>query len=658
MQRYEGQVADQYGNAVIATVSVYNANTVVLPVIYSDNGITVKSNPWQTDTLGRYFFYAAGRFDIAISGPRITPYTISDVLLQDYPALAALPTSIYAALAAPSGSSLVGFIQSGTGPNTTRTSQAKLREAPASPEDKGAVGDGVTSDQTAIVNLLADAVTAGKRNVQLVNDHLVTSLSNTRGVELLPGASVGRILKAITGGNQQLNSYADFYKLTTGREYLSAFHKKIIARTSPSIVFTGDSTTAGTGSTSPYTIPELILEQARIDGFYGVSVNNQGHGGESTVEWLATRLAVDLALNPDLYVIRWGINDPYTPGSNLTVAQFIANIRTGLTTLRAARTLAQTSVVLMMPNSVSDTANGRDEKWHEQIVLGLKQAARDFQCCFIDTYAYLQDSRNATDYMDTVGATHIHPANVMNTWISTILCDAIFPKGLRQVAENRLFNLGSATTIKAAGDATSTYEKGISIYRANPGGAGSNWPFDGIVVTFNAADNVQLQINSSYNNALSSYAVRLGQSNVWQAWNYSYDNVANAWTPTLVGSSVAGANTYSGSTSGFYVRNGKMITAYFTIILTAKDGAMAGNISIGGLPFAAGAYSPVMSASISRWSNITLTGGYTQLGAHVSGSAQSALLIQSGSASAAATVAAAAISATTEIYGFVSYVTA
>jgi hypothetical protein len=48
-----------------------------------------------------------------------------------------------------SGSSLVGFMPSGTGA-VSRTVQAKLRELGKSPEDFGAVGDGVTSDQTAI----------------------------------------------------------------------------------------------------------------------------------------------------------------------------------------------------------------------------------------------------------------------------------------------------------------------------------------------------------------------------------------------------------------------------------------------------------------------------------------------------------------------------
>ena len=61
---------------------------------------------------------------------------------------AADPADIYAALAASSGSSLVGFIQSGSGAVAT-TVQAKLRES-VSVLDFGAVGDGVTDDTAAI----------------------------------------------------------------------------------------------------------------------------------------------------------------------------------------------------------------------------------------------------------------------------------------------------------------------------------------------------------------------------------------------------------------------------------------------------------------------------------------------------------------------------
>jgi len=62
-------------------------------------------------------------------------------------------------LAASSGSSLIGFIQTGTGA-TSRTALAKLRES-VSVKDFGAVGDGVTDDTTAIRAAIADAIANG-----------------------------------------------------------------------------------------------------------------------------------------------------------------------------------------------------------------------------------------------------------------------------------------------------------------------------------------------------------------------------------------------------------------------------------------------------------------------------------------------------------------
>jgi len=110
--------------------------------------------------------------------------------------------SLLTGLSASSGSSLVGFIQSGTGA-TARTLQAKSREI-FSVTDFGAVGDGTTDDSSAIqsaINALNSGV-GGKlifpksrynlgttgittySNVRLVGD-AQAYVNGTRGVELL-----------------------------------------------------------------------------------------------------------------------------------------------------------------------------------------------------------------------------------------------------------------------------------------------------------------------------------------------------------------------------------------------------------------------------------------------------------------------------------------
>src|SRR3990167_4235347 len=64
------------------------------------------------------------------------------------------------------------------------------------------------------------------------------------------------------------------------------------------------------------------------------------------------------------------------------------------------------------------------------------------------------------------------------------------------------------------------------------------------------------------------------------------DYEEGTWTPTVAGSSTAGSQTYSVQV-GRYVKIGKLVTAQFYVVMTAKDGATAGNALISGLPFTA-----------------------------------------------------------------------
>ena len=83
MKKEQGAVFDRMGNAIgSVSVTVYNHGTTQKPTIYSDNGITPQSNPFQTDSMGRWAFYVAnGRYDIEFSGPRISTYKLEDVFI-------------------------------------------------------------------------------------------------------------------------------------------------------------------------------------------------------------------------------------------------------------------------------------------------------------------------------------------------------------------------------------------------------------------------------------------------------------------------------------------------------------------------------------------------------------------------------------------------
>ena len=80
-----------------ATVTVYEGGTLVVATIYSDNGSTPKSNPFTASSDASWFFYAAdGKYDVKFSGGGITtPWTLSDVLLDDSTTGASAVTSVF-----------------------------------------------------------------------------------------------------------------------------------------------------------------------------------------------------------------------------------------------------------------------------------------------------------------------------------------------------------------------------------------------------------------------------------------------------------------------------------------------------------------------------------------------------------------------------------
>ena len=67
--------------------------------------------------------------------------------------------------------------------------------------------------------------------------------------------------------------------------------------------------------------------------------------------------------------------------------------------------------------------------------------------------------------------------------------------------------------------------------------------------------------------------------------NFIDDYEEGTWTPVLEGSSTAGSHTYT-TQAGDYIKIGNLVKASCLIIISSKDGSMAGNIRIGGLPFA------------------------------------------------------------------------
>lgn len=116
-----------------------------------------------------------------------------------------------------------------------------------------------------------------------------------------------------------------------------------------------------------------------------------------------------------------------------------------------------------------------------------------------------------------------------------------------------------------------------------------------------------------------------------------------SWTPTLAGSGTAGAHTYSVQ-AGKYSRRGSKFTATFSITVTAKDGAMAGNLQIRGLPVTVdSAGNQIAICSIPIFSGFTWPANYQVVGGQIAPGASNVDLVRSGTSVALALSTAADI---------------
>jgi hypothetical protein len=70
VERYQNNIQDQYGNAISGvTVTVRKVSDGSIASLFSDDGVTAKSNPFTNDSDGELFFYAANdRYDIFFTG--------------------------------------------------------------------------------------------------------------------------------------------------------------------------------------------------------------------------------------------------------------------------------------------------------------------------------------------------------------------------------------------------------------------------------------------------------------------------------------------------------------------------------------------------------------------------------------------------------------
>lgn len=383
------------------------------------------------------------------------------------------------------------------------------QEGHVTPEMFGAKGDMATDDTQSVVDALAV-----KKELFLSKDYKVTSFFNKYGV---PITGPGRILKNVTQGTttrqQLLTSYADVNQRVFGQEYLYHLYNKLLTRSSSTVILgdlIGDSTTEGgasIGTSEQYRLHNLLGTLLVTDGIGNVNVRNRGISSETLTHWRASVLNGQLSSYGDFLVIRWGINDPaFAPGPQRTADQYLADLDAALTTIRASKPVTSCSILLMAPNSVSDTFHNRDEKWFEAIAGGTRSLARKHYCAYMDTYGMFQDSRHpaaAGGMMDNPfgDGSGIHPTNTFNTLIAGEMYNILFPEAFRKIVgtpsnvggTGDIVNQSSTVRIVASGDLPQSFSAPVSLNRATTG-----MPFDGMSTTVKQADNVWFQISTPY----------------------------------------------------------------------------------------------------------------------------------------------------------------
>jgi hypothetical protein len=236
------------------------------------------------------------------------------------------------------------------------------------------------------------------------------------------------------------NATLDSLPRAFGSEYLYHWFSLLRSNLPARVVFDGDSTTLGAGVNDwRYHLENLVPAMLGSNVPSALSWLNIAVSGVDVVYWSTIAATNELAQNPDLLIVRFGINGPNTgsvPNSNWEPA-----FRSALSTLRSARTLDQMSIVVMAPNSTDYEVAGHNAAYHQTIQPIIRRAARDYLCAFVDTYSFLKDSTNqATLWMDSLLT---HPKEEMNLQIAGLLSDFIFPPSIRQ------FITGGNSTVSA-----------------------------------------------------------------------------------------------------------------------------------------------------------------------------------------------------------------
>lgn len=448
-------------------------------------------------------------------------------------------------------------------------------------QDFGAAVDGTTDDTVDIqAAITATGQTQSPISFAGGKAYATNSLQNHYGTPIVNGKLVQP--DAITGAYKvQTNSYApDANGIMVGRENLAAW---LLANTTNpvtpnNIYMFGDSTIEQNAFFIPRS--EVLVEYALWEaGINWVGTVNRGVSGTS---WSDLNAIPDLGANTKLILIKYGINDEVKANNLQTLA---TDARAKLTAIRAATNgdFYNLSILLMGPSSTYRPATGQDATWYESLRDIYVQLAKEFDCAYFDTYAYLQNTRYAPGFwLDQIPPDQggIHPTPDASWWIwyegikRFVLGDGTWSRN----KANHFWNRNGSAPGYTAYPTTEPqlYPMGLSVDRAL---ITNGWPADGTLLTLrggSAGDTGEVRQELTTIETVPRRFMRTGVQLTWTQWTLvnTAPTLLNSWANKGGGYNDAGYMVHDDGFVELYgtITGGTLGTAAFTLPANARPG--------------------------------------------------------------------------------------
>jgi len=579
-------------------------------------------------------------------------------------------------LADDAGASLVGFLQAGTDAVAT-TVQAKLREAP-SPEDFGCVGDGVTVD-TANLQLAINAA-IGKK-LYLSGNYLVDAMLDFTGWSGMiygPGT--------ITCKSATTIAYVLYFSGSSNVQWTGV---------SLDMGQTSGTLTGGTRSDSGFYLKDArdcyfnnisitnckFGEPIYVDGTSSVSPSDS-HGSKRIFFYNINCVALPAAtlddgafinVRSDFYTSTGGglyasasngnkVSD-YTTDATVAYQRTTSDIyfsncnfenldRFALFNVKNVH-LSNVSMVNNYTRGLTMSPTCESVTWNGGKVSGNAAQVNANYACFdivISNLVALGETA-ATGQRHALrcgfGSERIKFSNITGSGNDT---RHVFVEGAKDVTfENVSLNqwTGGNTTISVSisgggsGNTSSWVTDRIKFIGCDFS-ANYAFKFDDYTGTATVADGAVVCDETCRFNIASGFFN--GTEPVGKILYHG----SGTWALTLAGGTTPGAHTYTSSAK--YRRRGDLVYVEGTVVLTAKDAAMAGAVVLKTLPFSAATGTNNNAAlAVSYWSAVTLPANYTYLSLMIAPGNSVANLWRSGSGQTSAQVQPAEIGNATGI---------